>query len=147
WRADLSKLRIARETSAIRVLPKDKSLPSSAILNTNGKDRWLTISQIGIKEDERDHPWTDQEVIAIARAHVGIPDLDVQIINRSTWRVSRQVAREFRRGRVFLVGDAAHRLPPTGGFGLNSGIQDVHNLAWKLAMVIKDQANESLLDT
>ena len=147
WRADLSKLRIARDTSAVRVLPKDKSVPSSAILNTNGKDRWLTISQIGTTEDERDHPWTDQEVIDIARAHTGIPDLDVQIINRSTWRVSRQVAREFRRGRVFLVGDAAHRFPPTGGFGLNSGVQDAHNLAWKLAAVLKGSASDRLLDT
>ncbi len=147
WRADLSKLRIAQETSAVRVLPRDKSLPSSAILNTNGRDRWLTISQIGINKDERDHPWTDQEVIDIARAHTGIPDLDVQIINRSIWRVSRQVAREFRRGRVFLVGDAAHRFPPTGGFGLNSGVQDAHNLAWKLAAVLSGRASDQLLDT
>ena len=147
WRADLSRLPIARDTSAIRVLPKDKSVPTSAILNTNGRDRWLTISQIGTTEDERDHPWTDQEVIDIARAHTGIPDLDVEIINRSTWRVSRQVAREFRRGRVFLVGDAAHRFPPTGGFGLNSGVQDAHNLAWKLAAVLKGNATDRLLDT
>jgi 2-polyprenyl-6-methoxyphenol hydroxylase-like FAD-dependent oxidoreductase len=147
WRADLSKLPIARDTSAMRVLPKDRRFPASAILNTNGKDRWLTISQIGIKEDERDHAWTDQEVIDIARAHTGIPDLDVQVINRSTWRVSRQVAREFRRGRVFLVGDAAHRFPPTGGFGLNSGVQDAHNLVWKLAAVMRGTASDQLLDT
>ncbi len=147
WRADLSSLRIARETSAVRVLPSDKRLPAAAILNTNGRDRWLTISQIGSSKDERDHPWTEQEVIDIARAHTGIPDLDVQIINRSIWRVSRQVALEFRRDRVFLVGDAAHRFPPTGGFGLNSGVQDAHNLAWKLAAVLKGMASDKLLDT
>lgn len=147
WRADLSQLRIAQDTSAVRVLPKDKRVPPAAILNTNGRDRWLTITQIGSTEDERDHAWTDQEVIDIARAHTGIPDLDVQIINRSTWRVSRQVAREFRRGRVFLVGDAAHRFPPTGGFGLNSGVQDAHNLVWKLAAVLHGKAADPLLDT
>ena len=48
-----------------------------------------------------------------------------------------QVAETFRKGRVFLVGDCAHRFPPTGGFGLNSGVQDAHNLAWKLAFVLK----------
>lgn len=147
WRADLSRLPVARQASMFRVLSQQQGIPDATILNTNGKDRWLTVSQIGRTEDERPHPWTDEEVIAIARAHAGIADLDVEIINRSTWRVSRQVAKEFRRGRVFLVGDAAHRFPPTGGFGLNSGVQDAHNLAWKLAHVIRGQAGDHLLDS
>ena len=148
WRADLSALPpVAREAGMIRVLPTDPGLPSATILNTNGKDRWLSVSQIGRAEDERDHPWTDQEVIDMARGHVGIPNLHVEIINRSIWRVSRQVARQFRRGRIFLVGDAAHRFPPTGGFGLNSGVQDAHNLAWKLSYVLKGLAADHLLDS
>jgi hypothetical protein len=60
--------------------------------------------------------------------------------------MSRQVATQFRRGRVFLAGDAGHRFPPTGGYGLNTGVQDAHNLAWKLAFVIKGLASR-LLDT
>jgi 2-polyprenyl-6-methoxyphenol hydroxylase-like FAD-dependent oxidoreductase len=147
WRADLSRLPIAREAAMIRVIPPNAGVPVASILNTDGKDRWLTVTQIGQSEDERERPWTDDEVIAMAREHTGIPDLDVEIINRSTWRVSRQVAREFRRGRVFLVGDAAHRFPPTGGFGLNSGVQDAHNLVWKLAYVLKGKAAEGLLDS
>ena len=83
----------------------------------------------------------------MARAHTGIDDLDVQIIHRSIWRVSRQVAETFARGRVFLAGDAAHRFPPTGGFGLNSGVQDAHNLAWKLAFVLRGHASEKLLES
>lgn len=147
WRADLSRVPVARQAAMVRILPTTPGVPSATILNTNGKDRWLTVSQIGQTEDERDHPWTDQEVIDLARAHTGIPDLDVEIINRSVWRVSRQVAQEFRRGRVFLVGDAAHRFPPTGGFGLNSGVQDAHNLAWKLSSVLKGDASDHLLDS
>ncbi|MDR7920514.1 FAD-dependent monooxygenase, partial [Escherichia coli] len=73
--------------------------------------------------------------------------LDVTLLNRSIWRVSMQVAETFRKGRVFLVGDCAHRFPPTGGFGLNSGVQDAHNLAWKLAFVLKGMADEKLLDS
>jgi putative polyketide hydroxylase len=57
------------------------------------------------------------------------------------------VAERYRTGRIFLAGDAAHEMPPTGGFGLNTGVQDVHNLAWKLAAVLQDKADESLLDT
>lgn len=147
WRADLSRIPMTRDAAGIRVIPKDPDAPSSMILNTNGRDRWLMVSQIGRQEDERAHPWTDEEVIQIARDQTGIPDLDVQIINRSIWRVSRQVAETFRRGRVFLAGDSAHRFPPTGGFGLNSGVQDAHNLAWKLAFVLRGQASERLLDS
>src|SRR5262249_38075980 len=50
-------------------------------------------------------------------------------------------------GRVFLTGDAAHEMPPTGGFGMNTGVQDVHNLCWKLALVMQDRAADSLLQT
>lgn len=147
WRADLSHLPVARQAAGFRVVSGSPGVPVSTILNTNGRDRWLTVTQIGEEKDERDHPWSDEEVIAIARAHAGIPGLPVEIINRSLWRVSRQVAVQFSKGRVFLVGDAAHRFPPTGGFGLNSGVQDAHNLAWKLAYTIRGWAEPKLLDS
>ena len=147
WRADLSRLPVAREAAMIYVISPKPGVPVAAILNTDGTDRWLTVTQIGQTSDERERPWTDDDVIAMAREHTGIPDLDVKIINRSVWRVSRQVAKTFRSGRVFLVGDAAHRFPPTGGFGLNSGVQDAHNLAWKLAYVLKGKAADGLLDS
>lgn len=147
WRADLSHIPMARNTAGFRIVPKRPGVPSAAILNTNGRDRWLTVTQIGQLEDERERPWTDEDVIQNARDHTGVADLEVQIINRSVWRVSRQVAQAFSLGRVFLAGDAAHRFPPTGGFGLNSGVQDAHNLAWKLAYVLRDQASQRLLES
>jgi 2-polyprenyl-6-methoxyphenol hydroxylase-like FAD-dependent oxidoreductase len=71
--------------------------------------------------------------------------LDIRQVGR--WVMSGQVAERYRVGNVLLVGDAAHRFPPTGGFGMNSGIQDAHNLAWKLAAVLAGWAPESLLDS
>jgi hypothetical protein len=147
WRGDLSRFPLAREAAGYQVYPQKAGVPRAAILNTNGRDRWLSILQIGEQKDERPRPWTDTEMIEIIRAHVGVPDLEVTLLNRSIWRMSKQVAASFRRRRVFVVGDAAHRFPPTGGFGLNSGVQDAHNLAWKLVYVLRGWASDKLLDS
>jgi hypothetical protein len=74
-------------------------VPVSTILNTNGRDRWLTVTQIGLQQDDRPHPWTDAEVMELIRRQTGVPDLEVMLLNRSVWRVSRQVAAGFRKGR------------------------------------------------
>ncbi len=78
---------------------------------------------------------------------LGNGDIPVVIKSISFWRMASQIAQTFRKGRAFLVGDAAHRFPPTGGLGMNSGIGDVQNLCWKLALVIKETAGDDLLDT
>lgn len=74
-------------------------------------------------------------------------DLSVRVRHVSEYRPEAVVARAFRAGRVFLAGDAAHRQPPAAGGGLNTAIQDVHNIAWKLGAVFGGQAGDSLLDT
>lgn len=76
-----------------------------------------------------------------------LPDLEPRIIRMNNWKVQGVLAREYRRSRVFLVGDAAHRHPPTTGLGLNTAIQDTHNLAWKIAAVLKGEAADPLLDS
>ena len=74
-------------------------------------------------------------------------DIDVEILQVAPWQPYEQVADEFRCGRVFLVGDAAHTMPPFKAGGANTAIQSAHNLAWKLAAVIEGAAAPSLLDT
>lgn len=95
----------------------------------------------------RERPWDDATAIDVIRRQVGILDLEVELLGYDTWRASNQVATDYRNGRVLLAGDAAHAIPPSGGFGLNTGIGDVHNLGWKLAFVLQGIASQHLLDT
>ena len=148
WQGDLSHVPRSSSVAGYRVMSTIGDVPSASILNTNGRDKWLTLMGIPDADpDARVAPWSDETVVDHARHYTGIADLDVSVINRSVWRMSRQVAQTFKKGRVFLVGDAAHRFPPNGGFGMNSGIQDAHNLAWKLAFVLSGRAEPALLDT
>ena len=85
---------------------------------------------------------------AIFRRAGGLSDdIAVTIRHVSSWRMTSQVANRFRQGRTFLVGDSAHRFPPTGGLGLNTGAAEAHNLAWKLAWVLRGLASPALLDS
>jgi 2,4-dichlorophenol 6-monooxygenase len=84
---------------------------------------------------------------ALVRRALVQSDVPLEVRNISTWVMTCQVAERYREGRIFLVGDAAHRFPPTGGMGLNTGVQDAHNLAWKLAQVLAGDASPALLDT
>jgi 2,4-dichlorophenol 6-monooxygenase len=90
---------------------------------------------------------SDEKVEADVRAAVGLVDTPITIHKITRWSVDAVLASEFQVGRVFLVGDAAHRHPPTGGLGLTSAIHDVNNLCWKLAAVLAERASPELLAT
>ena len=107
--------------------------------------RWVLNVALGPGRAEED--CTDEALIQLARTLIGRDDLPLQVRSRSAWRMTAQVADTFRVGRAFLVGDAAHRFPPTGGLGMNSGVADAHNLCWKLAAVLAGGAPDALLDT
>ena len=89
----------------------------------------------------------DEAVTARIREVLGLPGLEPTLHEVTSWTVEAVLAERYRQGRVFLAGDAAHRQPPAVGLGLNTGIQDAHNLAWKLAAVLTGRAPDSLLDT
>src|SRR6202008_3649480 len=76
-----------------------------------------------------------------------IPDFPPPVRSVSKWVMEVVLAQRFSEGRVFLLGDAAHRHPPTGGLGLNSAFHDAYNLCWKLAAVLQGRAGAALLDT
>ncbi|RMJ29051.1 FAD binding domain-containing protein [Aspergillus sp. HF37] len=85
---------------------------------------------------------------SLAFKAIGTPDVDMEILGSSRWDMSALISEKFSSGRVFLVGDAAHSLPPNrGGYGANTGIADAHNLAWKLAHVLSGISSTALLDT
>ncbi|KAB2891883.1 MAG: HlyD family efflux transporter periplasmic adaptor subunit [Burkholderiaceae bacterium] len=83
----------------------------------------------------------------LLRTALGDRHMPLRITSLSNWTMQAHIAASYSKQRTFLVGDAAHRFPPTGGLGLNTGAADAHNLAWKLASVIKGRAGRGLLDT
>ncbi|MGA5699574.1 FAD-dependent oxidoreductase [Peterkaempfera bronchialis] len=91
--------------------------------------------------------FTDERCIRHIRAAAGIPDMEVEITGRAPWHAAERVAERYGWGRLFLAGDSAHEMSPTGAFGSNTGIQDAHNLAWKLAAVLGGWAGPGLLDS
>ncbi|GAB7185458.1 hypothetical protein ATKI12_5289 [Kitasatospora sp. Ki12] len=91
---------------------------------------------------------TDHRRLAeLVRDAAGVPGLPVTVHDTMTWRMDARLAAAYRRSRVLLAGDAAHAVPPTGGHGMNTGLGDADNLAWKLAAVVAGTAGEALLDS
>jgi 2,4-dichlorophenol 6-monooxygenase len=147
--ADLS--RVARDPD---VLIRWIWTPASGRLATlvpMGPDHWGPDSEEWVfhlnYENEDTRALDDDRVVADMKAALGLPDLDPKVHVVSRWSMEGILADRFRVGRVFLVGDAAHRHPPTGGLGLTSAIHDAHNLCWKIAAVLRGQAGDALLDS
>jgi 2-polyprenyl-6-methoxyphenol hydroxylase-like FAD-dependent oxidoreductase len=91
---------------------------------------------------------SEERCIAWVREALGAhDDLPIEVENVQQWNAQADVADHFRSGRIFLAGDATHVMPPTGGYGGNTGVQDAYNLAWKLAYVLDGRAGPELLDT
>ncbi len=112
-----------------------------AFLTTYGDGRWVLF----LRDDEEHDEAT---LRALIHRSIGRTDVPVEIVTTGRWEVSALIADRFASGRVFLAGDAAHTLPPNrGGYGANTGIDDAHNLAWKLAAVVSGASSPALLDT
>ncbi|MGW0989897.1 FAD-dependent oxidoreductase [Streptomyces sp. NPDC002486] len=118
-----------------------------ALLPVDNRENWVFHAPWHPEQGQSLEDFTDEWCTEHIRRAVGVPDLDVEITGKAPWHAAQRVARSYRSGRVFLAGDSAHEMSPTGAFGSNTGIQDAHNLAWKLAAVLDGWAGERLLDT
>jgi len=108
-------------------------------------NEWLIIWGYDIEQGER--KLTDDEAIAIVRNLVGDDTLEVKVRSTSSWTVNEMYAGHYSVGRVFCMGDAVHRHPPSNGLGSNTSIQDAYNLCWKLKYVLEGKAAPSVLDS
>lgn len=113
----------------------------------HGCDPWLATPIYYPEKGEKPEDFTDERCVEIIRTAAGKADMQVEVKAKVPWRGTQLVASQFKIGRVFLAGDAAHVHPPAGGFGANTGIHDSHNLAWKLAAVLQEKAGPALLET
>lgn len=139
--ADLSSL--TRECPGVLYWLCDQGM-GGTLISHGGDNEWVYMHPVDANFviDQTHH-----EFEAMVRSVLIDTPVNIKILKTSSWTMTSQIAERYRDGRVFLVGDAAHRFPPSGGMGLNSGVQDAHNLAWKLHEVITGQAPDSLLDT
>ncbi|MGH3933403.1 MAG: FAD-dependent monooxygenase [Pseudonocardiaceae bacterium] len=116
----------------------------ATVLTVDNQRHWL-INVVLPDGDQVDPtpPWCERMV----RAAVGLDDLVFRVVAALRWEATARLARRYRHGRLLIIGDAAHVTTPHGGFGMNLGLADAHNLAWKLALCITGAAGDDLVDT
>jgi len=149
FRADMRELIGDRNLSVVYV--NHPELLGFFRFSITGDSGFLAVFSTRTPDGTRDtHVAEDLDTaqcVEFVRKALGRPDIAVEVENVQRWTAAAAAAATFDSGRVFLAGDAAHVMPPTGGFGGNTGVADADNLAWKLAMVIRGAAGEELLGT
>ena len=144
FRADLSPVVSAVPNVLIALV--DPEVEGVMVPSGEG-NRWVYDIEWHPETGESLAEWTPARMAERIRRAAGLPNLEPEIVGMFPWDFGASVARGQRRGRAFLVGDAAHRTTPRGATGMNTGITDGHNLGWKLAWVVRGWAAESLLDS
>lgn len=119
---------------------------SGVLQPLDAKGRWL--SQINVSPDQFSLDYfTKERAAKWVRAAAGVPDLEVEIMSLGLWELNATTVNRFTQGRAIVCGDAAHQFPPTGGLGVNTGLQGMHNAMWKLALFAQGKADWTLIET
>ncbi len=149
FRADVNHLMRGRNLSVVYV--NHPELMGFFRFSITGDSGFLavfaTVGPDGRRDTHVGNEVSTQRCIDLVRTALGDSAQPVSIESVQRWSAMAMTAGSFQSGRVFLAGDAAHAMPPTGGFGGNTGVADAHNLAWKLALVTRGVAGTGLLDT
>jgi 2-polyprenyl-6-methoxyphenol hydroxylase-like FAD-dependent oxidoreductase len=150
FRADCAPLLRNRNQGVIYV--HNPALRGFFRLDRTGGTGFLVINTVGedVTRPEAinvSEGLTEKRALDLLRAAIGTDDIPMEVLDVAHWRAESNLATTMQAGRVFLAGDAAHVVPPNGGYGGNTGVQDALNLAWKVAAVVKSEAGEQLLDT
>lgn len=127
---------------AYRYILVDQAGTWGSMVNMDGRDVWR-LQLLGGSEWPQ---WSDAEIDALVRKGIGA-DVPYELLSWVPWSRREMVADQFRKGNCFLVGDSAHQLSPTGGYGMNTGIAEAVDLSWKLAAVLEGWGGDALLDS
>ncbi|MQY22063.1 FAD-dependent monooxygenase [Nocardia macrotermitis] len=143
FRADLTRYTAGRHFVNCTITNPDAP---GLLVTIDGEKEWIFHTRADDMTGVATH-FTEERCREHIRVAVGDPGVPVEVVSVLPWRPRGQFAERFGQSRAFLVGDAAHTVPPIGAFGLNTGMADAHNLAWKLAAVLRGDAGPGLLDT
>ncbi len=144
FEADLADLVKGREFSQFLVREPEIT---GFLLSINNSNRWAFHLKFHPELGEGVSHYPEARLVALLKRLIGLPDLFIRILSVLPWPLAVRVAEEMQFGRIFLAGDAAHTMTPYAGKGANAGVQDVHNLAWKLRAVLLDGGDKRLLTT
>ena len=125
----------------------DKKGPAPIVISVDGKKEWVIIFlSSGAKKEKVEALYTTEYINKRIADVIG-QEVEVNVLNKQVWVLGSQVINTIQTPRVFFVGDSAHQFSPSGGMGLNTGLQDVDNLMWKVAYVVKGVAHPRILQT
>ncbi|KAF5015957.1 hypothetical protein F66182_12520 [Fusarium sp. NRRL 66182] len=144
FKADLKDLVDRREFSLCVI---DRAEVTGILTSINNSDRWVFHLSYNPSKNEKPEDFPPERCQELLRIALGMPKIEIKITSILPWQPSVRVVTKLQHDRIFLAGDAAHQMPPYGGQGANTGISDAYNLAWKLALVLKDVANPRILQT